>query len=262
MIDLHIHILPGLDDGPSTEDEAVRMCRMCAEEGIDTIVATPHVIPGLYNTTRDMVLASVASLQETLRKESIPVRILPGADVRIEPGLVARLVSRTICTIGDNGMYVLLEVPETLPQIELMRIISAFGNYGLRPIISHPERNLTFRRHISLLYNLVYSDVLLQMTAGSLLGYFGKEVMDFSTRLIEHRLVHILASDAHSSTTRPPGLRKGLEKVSSLVGDDEARAMVLERPAAIVQARAIHTPMPTQWKEPRRYRFMRWMTGS
>jgi len=262
MIDLHIHVLPGLDDGPSELDDAVRMCRMCEQEGILTLVATPHVIPGLYETTRDRVLAAIASLQGALRAESSSVRVLPGADIRVEPDLLSGLISKRICTIADNGVYVLLEVPETVAGLELVRLVSGLRTKGLRPIVSHPERSRGFQADVRLLYNLVHSDVLLQLTAASLLGSFGKEVMDFSKRLLEHGLVHILASDAHSPTERPPGLAKAVEKAAEIIGEEEACALVTKIPEAVVKAEPVRIPLPRQWKEPKKLRLIRWVMGS
>lgn len=262
MIDLHIHVLPGLDDGPAELEDAVRICRMCEQEGILTLVATPHVIPGLYETTRDRVLRAVASFQEILRAESISVRVLPGADIRVEPDLLAALIDKRICTIADNGAYVLLEVPETVAGLELMRLVSSLRMKGFRPIVSHPERNRAFQADVRLLYNLVHSDVLLQVTAASLLGSFGKEVTDFSKRLLEHGLVHILASDAHSMTERPPGLAKAVERAAEIIGREEAGALVTKIPEAVVRAEAVRPPLPRQWKEPRKLRLIRWVMGS
>ena len=249
MIDLHIHILPGLDDGPTNLGEAVEMCCICFEEGINTLVATPHIIREVYENRREDILNAVETLQRTLDQKEIPIRILPGADVQLDFDLVDRLDRKELCTINDGNKYLLLEIPETLAGLDLTRSISILKKKGIHPIVSHPERVAHFRENPEAIYSLVHSDVLMQITARSLLGGFGREVKWFTERLLKSRLVHILASDAHSPAGRAPGLRSALQRASELLGEEEALKLVEGNPKAILQGERFKLPQPLPWKK-------------
>ena len=247
MIDLHIHILPGLDDGASSLEEARQMLQICAEDGVHTLVATPHVIREAYYHHRETILNAVFALRENLRQMDLPLQILPGSDVRLDYDIGERLDRNEICTINDGNKYILLEIPETLSVVDITRSFSSLKKRGIRPIVSHPERCPLFREQPELLYNFVYSEVLLQVTAGSLLGKFGEDAKRFTEKLLTHRLVHIMASDAHSPTIRKPGLRDALQRASGLLGDEEAEKLVKENPALVIRGEPINLPAPVPW---------------
>jgi len=252
MIDLHIHLLPGLDDGPATLDESVQMCRICAEEGIRTVVATPHIVREVYENRREGILSSVAALARALPGHGLSLQVLPGADVRLDYDLLDRLDRGELLTINDGQRFLLLEFPDALHAQDYTRVIAGLKKRGVTPILSHPERNLHFQENPAALYDLVYSDVLLQLTARSLLGGFGREIQRFSVRLLEHRLVHLLASDAHGPAGRGPGLRDALRRASELLGEEEALGLVEGNPARILQGRLPAVPTPVPWKKARR----------
>jgi protein-tyrosine phosphatase len=252
MIDLHIHILPSLDDGPESLEETLEMCRLCAEDGVRTIAATPHIIREVYENRREAILEAVGSLADTLRDLGVSLEVLPGSDVRLDYDLVERLDSGELCTLNDGNRFLLLEFPDALHGGDYMRVISALKKRGVHPILSHPERNPFFYDNVEALYDLVYSDVLLQVTARSLMGGFGREIKRFSEQLLERRLVHLLASDAHAPDVRPPGLRAAYERAGEIIGDEEARCLVQDNPALILQGTLpdVYTPLP--WKKEKR----------
>lgn len=253
MIDLHIHILPGLDDGPSSLEEAIEMCILSSDEGIHTLVATPHVIREVYDNTRDIILHAVESLNTSLSRKRIPIKVLPGADVHLDHDVIERLENMDLCTLNDNKRYILLELPETLSGLHLTRAVSALRKRGLCPVLSHPERSPSFQQNVERLYNLVNSGVLVQITARSLMGGFGKEAKRFAEKLLKHRLVHIIASDAHASTTRAPGLLGAVKRAITLTGEEEALKMVQETPSNILRGVPITPPPPIPWAKTRKF---------
>jgi protein-tyrosine phosphatase len=252
MIDIHIHLLPEMDDGPASLDETVEMCRICVEDGIHTVVATPHMIREVYENRKTEILEQAAALSRTLPAQGLSLQILPGADVRLDYDLLDALDRGELLTINDGNRFLLLEFPDALHAQDYTRVIAGLKKRGITPILSHPERNLYFQENPEALYDLVYSDVLLQITARSLLGGFGAEIRRFTERLLEHRLVHILASDAHAPRGRPPGLRDALRRAAECIGEDEARKLVQGNPAFILQGTLPEAPTPIPWKQTRR----------
>lgn len=252
MIDLHIHLLPGMDDGPGTLDEAVEMCRICQEEGIRTLVATPHMIREVYDNRREEIIAAAAALNRELPARGLSVEVLPGADVRLDFDTVDRLDRGELVTINDGNRFLLLEFPDTPHSRETARVVAALKRRGVTPILSHPERNPFFQDHPQALYDLVYSEVLVQITGRSLLGGFGLDVQGFTERLLEHRLVHLLASDAHAPDLRRPGLRAAVARAAERIGEQEARALVEANPAAVLAGTLPPIPTPIPWKRPKR----------
>lgn len=247
MIDLHIHLLPELDDGASCLEEAVDMCRLCVEEGIHTVVATPHIIGEVFENRRETILQALDELKDELSRTGVPLKVLPGSDVRMDFDLIERIDRQEICTMNDGNRYVLIEFPETPVTRNHVRILSALKRRGLRPILSHPERNPFFREEVDTLYELAYSDVYMQITARSLLGGFGGDAKRFSEDLLRHRLVHIIASDAHSSVTRPPGLLKAVQRAAEFIGDEEAKKLVQDNPRLMIEGKTPTVPSPLPW---------------
>jgi protein-tyrosine phosphatase len=234
VIDLHTHILPGIDDGSQSMEESLEMCRLAVADGITTMVATPH-----YNQTGSIsnskvLYSAISRLQEALQSESLELTILPGCELPVFPELNAHVSVPNSCLTINNSTYFLLEfrpfaVPANIEQF-LVNILDS----GLTPIIAHPERCDWFSHNTALLTRLVNQGVMLQLTAGSITGGFGVPARDFSLRLIRQGLAHIIASDAHDRSDRPPLLSEAVSLVTDLIGSDKATAMVTTTPAAII----------------------------
>ncbi|MGB9804438.1 tyrosine-protein phosphatase [Desulfofundulus sp.] len=222
MIDLHAHILPGLDDGAPDLGEALSMAWLAVEDGIEFLVATPHVMEGEYSTDREAILSAVEQLNSHLDKYQIPLKILPGAEYRLEPDLPERLARGELVTLNDGGRYLLVELPPAFVPPYMERVLYELQLQGVTPIIAHPERNASFCRHPDLLQVLVCRGVPAQVTAGSLTGMFGREAARMAIYFLEHGLAHFVASDAHSSTGRTPVLSPALAEVKRRLGADAA----------------------------------------
>ena len=242
MIDLHCHILPGIDDGPASMDESLAMCRLAAQDGIHTIVATPHTLNGQYENPTSEVIEHVSALNKALIEYDIRVRILPGSEVHLSRDLWGSVESGEAGTINNDKKYLLLELPIHAVPPRLKDEIFGLKVRGITPIIAHPERNMVIQRDSSILYDCIQSGALSQITAASRTGGFGGLVMHCSETLLEHRLVHIIASDAHSYDSRPPILSQGVEAASQILGNwDEAERMVVGAPETILSGQGFVT---------------------
>jgi protein-tyrosine phosphatase len=237
MIDIHCHILPGLDDGARTMDEALSMARMAAADGIGTVVASAHITPGVYDNSPEQITAAAEALDGRLRREGIPVRIIPGADVRMTPEM-ADGNGRYLC-INRDTPYLLFEFPHDLVPPGSDRLIESLRNKGVVPIITHPERNAEFKRRPEKLEPFVKMGCRVQITAMSLTGEFGPRAREIAERYVKDGWADLIATDAHDTVRRPPILSLAVRRAEELVGAEAARAMVLDLPEKIVKGEVL-----------------------
>lgn len=196
MIDLHSHILPSIDDGAKNWEESIRMAKEAVKDGIHTIVATPHH-QNIYINPKENVLELVEEMNYRLQAEEIPLTILPGHETRIFGDFLTDLKQDKILTINSNNKYVFLELPSIKVPPFIEQLVFDIQLAGFIPIIPHPERNEDISENPIKIYQLVKRGVLTQITAGSLLGDFGKKVQKFTLELVDANLVHFLATDTH-----------------------------------------------------------------
>lgn len=242
MIDLHTHILPGIDDGVKTEDESVEFARMAVADGVTTIVATPHCKDGFYENRRAAVLEGVARLRVRLERDGVALRLEPGAEVHICPELPERVRDGRAPTLADNGTTLLLELSLSQYPVELENLVFQLRLAGILVLLAHPERIRYFQDDSTRYEALVAQGVWGQITTGSVLGLFGSDVREYSDELLSKGLVHVVASDAHNTRGRPPVLGQAVEAIGAAVGDARARAMALGSPAAFLAGREPELP--------------------
>jgi protein-tyrosine phosphatase len=233
MIDIHCHILPGIDDGPSDMNESIEMASVAAADGITTIVATPHLKDRIYPA--EIIASGVSALNRQLAERKIPVRVLRGADISAMFSLTL-LKDFTI----NGTKYLLFEFPHTHMPSNAGQIIFNAMVSGLRPIITHPERNPSVVRDPSGLIELREAGALVQITAGSLTGDFGPEAQGCALFLLKKGAVDIIASDAHSVDVRRPVLSEGLLVAEKVLGRESALRLVEDNPAAVIEDRPIN----------------------
>jgi protein-tyrosine phosphatase len=250
MIDLHAHILPGLDDGARDLDESLNMCRLGWGDGVKVMVGTPHMLNGIYQNDRLRVLEKVRELNDAISSalrppDSAPtLTVLPGADVHFCSDLVRRFEQGEIETVNDKGRHMMIEFPFQGVPARAEEVLFRLSAKGIIPIISHPERNAEFLQRPQRYYEMIRTGCLGQVTAMSLTGEFGSLVRRFSERLLKNRLIHIIASDTHSFNGRPPILSRGLIMAAAIVGKEEARRMVTDYPQAILEGKRPDIPEP------------------
>lgn len=244
MIDLHCHLLPGIDDGSPDIEASVAMARAAYEGGVEAIVATPHV-SGTYANDPSGFPALVAQVQDAIDAAGTPLRVHKGAELSIHGYQALRDGGLEACTLGD-GNYILLEAPLSGPAPFIERIVSDIGARGLRVLIAHPERIAAFHTDIALLERLVDGGAVTSVTAGSLTGRFGGTVKRFAQDLFARGLVHNLASDAHDARHRGPDLGPQVEAAATELPQlpDHLEWLTVEVPRAIVAGAAIDRPAP------------------
>jgi protein-tyrosine phosphatase len=301
MIDLHAHILSGLDDGAKTIEESIRMCWRSYDDGIRTIVATPHILPGVYPNDRSTILAKVWELNAAIKKfgvqssefgvkdfdastphplgvnptnpmtslpndsicairnphsamhinselpthhSELPFVILPGADVHFSSDMPELCENGEIVTVNDKGQYLMVEFDFQGIPYHAEDVLFRLMTKGIIPIITHPERNLEIGQRHQRYGEMIRRGCLGQVTAMSLTGGFGAGVKRTAEKLLKNRLVHIIASDTHSVTERPPILSLAVREAEKMIGKEEARKMVTEYPQAILEGKKPNVPEP------------------
>ncbi|MFK2825937.1 tyrosine protein phosphatase [Bacillus sp. B190/17] len=220
MVDLHCHILPGVDDGAETLKDSLTMAKEAEKEGIKTIVATPHHKNGLYNNERKDIVAGIEELNKELKEARINVRILPGQEIRIHEKMVEHLDGGQLLTLGGSSSYLFIELPPNHVPCYTEQLLFDIQMKGVIPIIVHPERNQEFIQHPDKLYRFVRNGAATQITAASYAGYFGKKIQDFTGQMIEANLTHLMASDAHNVSSRGFHMARAYECLQKRKGTD------------------------------------------
>lgn len=258
MIDLHCHILPGVDDGPSGPEESLAMAERAAADGIEVVVATPHAFNGVYEISPCEITRHVSRLRELLQQNRIALKICPGAEIHLHNDIAGSIQAGYAATLNATGRYVLVELPMQAVPGGCREQFFRLRLGGVTPIVAHAERNAVFQNEPEVLADLVSMGALVQITAMSVTGELGREAMESAHTLLRRRLGHVLATDAHSVEGRPPLLSQAVEAAADVMGSvEEARAMVWERPRAILAGEALVVPDP---RKPRRRRFFFWRT--
>jgi len=237
MVDIHCHLLPETDDGSISLEESVAMCRAAADDGIKTIVATPHMFNGVYAAPdKETISQKIATVTQAC---DACVNIVPGGEVRFsheifdevgDPGARIRL---------NGGAYMLLEFPFHSMPPNVETAIFQILNAGVTPVIAHPERNRRLQERPEILAKLIERGAFAQLDAGSLTGSFGHETQRLAKRIIEAGLAHFIATDAHHQDRRRPVLSSAAAVAAGWAGEEYARAMVEANPEALINDRAI-----------------------
>lgn len=238
FVDIHCHLLPDIDDGAVSWAESLAMAQLAADDGVSTVVATPHQLGSYRANDGDKIRALCRQLQKLLDQRGIGLRVLPGADVRIEPDMIRKIHAGEVVTLADHGRYVLLELPHEL-YLPLDRLLRDFRNAGLTGVLSHPERNQGILGQPYLLEPLLDAGCLVQVTAGSLMGTFGPRIRGFAEWLILRGFVHFVATDAHGSKVRRPLMKRAFERVAEIAGDQAAGELCCVNPARLVANRTV-----------------------
>ncbi|MBV8566816.1 MAG: capsular biosynthesis protein [Methylobacteriaceae bacterium] len=234
MIDLHCHLLACFDDGAENDSVSAQMVRIALADGITAIVCTPHIMPGVYDNTGARIYDGVRALQMVLHEARIPISLFAGADVHMAPDLVRSLRDGSVLTINESR-YLLFEPPHHVLPPRLEDCTFELMTAGYIPIITHPERLSWVDRNYELLPRLARAGVLLQLTAGSLTGRFGGRAQYWSKRMMDDGLCHLIATDAHNLTGRPPVLSGACEMLTERLGQEEACNVFLRRPDLILR---------------------------
>ena len=238
-VDVHCHCLPGLDDGPATTDEALELCRALTEDGITSAIATTHQL-GRYDGRCESprIQAAVASLNMALDKEALPLKIFPGADVRVDERIPDLLAAGAVLSLVNLGKHLLLELPEQI-FIDLQALTAELAATGLQVIVSHPERNLFLSKHPQVVLPWLEQGATLQLTSGSLLGSFGPMAETMSWYWLSKGWATLVASDAHDTAGRRPRMSGAIKAISQRLGHLEAKRVCIDNPLRVLNGQPL-----------------------
>lgn len=233
MIDLHTHILPGIDDGARSLEISLEMARIAVQDGTTVMACTPHIYPGLYMNDAAGIQLEREKLQQALDEAGIALRLVVGADAHLVPELLSGLKSGRVPTLNGSRYFLLEPSHHVAPPMfedSVFQVMAA----GYVPVITHPERLVWIEQHYATFVALARRGAWLQLTAGALVGKFGKRARHWSERLLDDGVIHIVASDAHTTSVRSPRMSDAVPLLERIVGAEETRRMLYERPQAIL----------------------------
>ena len=222
MVDLHCHLLPGVDDGSKNMEISLRLAKKATENGVTHALLTPHHMNGQYVNHKKDVIRLTKEFQQQLNNHNIPLTVFPGQEVRINGQLIDALDKDDILFADEGNRYLMLEFPDDDVPYYTTQMIFELQQRGIIPVIVHPERNTKIMKHPELLYELLEKGCLSQITASSYVGTFGKKVEDFSKRLIANGQGYIFASDAHDLPGRKYEMRQAFHKLNQEFGQELA----------------------------------------
>lgn len=240
MIDLHCHLLPGIDDGPETLDEGVALALHAAQHGIVRAVVTPHVHVGRYRNERASIEADLERFRAELARRRIALTLHLGGEVRLNEDIIALVSEGRVPFIGARDGYriLLLEFPHSHIPAGADKFVAWLLKQNIRPLIAHPERNKDIHGDIDRIIPFLSMGCWLQLTAGAVAGNFGEPSRTRARQLLERGWVSILASDAHNLEHRPPELEPGRRAAALIVGEEESWKLVRDNPRAIIDGAA------------------------
>lgn len=239
MIDLHCHILPGVDDGARTLDEAVEMCRLAAADGCEAMIATPHQRRGVWWNDDTQRLRELAEQLQAAVGDGF--RVALGGEVHVDPHLldeVGRLPGGGILPLAGSR-YLLIEFDTQTTPPQAADLVHEMKVSGWRPVIAHPEFIPWLAKSPQLLGHLVSLGATAQVTAMSLTGDFGRLPQKDAAAFLALGLVHFIASDSHGTRNRPPGLRRAYSFVAETWGEPAARRLTVDNPRAVLEDRPL-----------------------
>lgn len=236
MIDLHCHLLYGIDDGAQSLEESLNLARAAVADGITAAALTPHIHPGRFDNQKSRIVLHVAAFRAALQANHIPLQVFAGAEVRLGLDSLAQLQAGEVPFLGRvNGCDILLlEFPHQHIPVGSQQFVDKLLSMNIRPLIAHPERNKSVMADPRRIHPFVDAGCWLQVTAGSLTGGFGAASQKTAFSLLDEDLVHVVASDAHNLSARPPHLREARRVVNECYGPDAAQLLFQTRPARIL----------------------------
>ena len=233
MIDIHSHLLPNIDDGAVDMATAIEMAELAYSDGIRGIICTPHVKVGVYDNTSAIIKDAVRTLRDELQNREIGIELFVGADVHIAPDLKSRFEAGQVPTLAKSR-YFLLEPSHHVLTPRMGEFAAGLIGAGFVPIVTHPERLSWISNHYSEFVHLNEAGCLVQITAGSITGNFGKYPQYYAEKMLDEGRVDIVATDAHDPVHRPPILSKARDVIAKRLGSVLADDMVLKCPMAIL----------------------------
>jgi protein-tyrosine phosphatase len=242
FVDVHCHCLPNLDDGPESLEEALTLCRTLVQDRVSTVVATPHQLGRFESSIHAPTIRQATDLlRAALQERAIDLQVLPGAEVRLDERMDELLARDEILTLADAGRHILLELPWDV-LIDIEPLLVQLACRGVHVILAHPERNVPLLRHLPILRRWLACGVGLQVTAGSLVGDWGRRVKRAAWQLVTQGCRICIATDAHGREAAPR-MTDAFRVLADRLGRDMACLMCVENPARVIRGEKL-APMP------------------
>ncbi len=233
MIDLHTHILPGIDDGASDLDMALAMLKMAVADRTTIVVVTPHVIEGNWFPSWQEITSGCELLWQEASKSGIPITIYPGAEVMMSPDILELLAGPGAYCI-NNGRYMLVELPAQEIPLFADQFFFTLQLKGITPVLAHPERHPELAKNPMILQKWVDKGIISQVNGSSLLGRMGKRIQSVTELFLKQQLIHCIGSDAHGLNYRRPKLQEAGVQLFNLLGEHQAKQLLVENPKRII----------------------------
>ena len=236
MIDMHSHILPGVDDGAQDYEQALQMLAIAAEDGVTTQLLTPHIQPGVYNNSLASLNDPFTSFKQAAHEQGIDIELKLAAEIRIGPEIMPMVQSDAVPWLGawEGRRVFLMEFPHNQVPAGSINLIQWLLQHNALPMIAHPERNRELQGDICKLEPFLDAGCLVQVTAKSLAGGFGAEAHRIAVELLRAEKITLLATDCHNLAYRPPDLSTGYKAAAELIGEHAARVLVDDNPQALL----------------------------
>jgi protein-tyrosine phosphatase len=242
VIDIHSHIMPEIDDGSRSIEEAVDMARIAAGDGIEFMVSTPHMFNGLSsNPEPSEIVRRVDALNEAINDPGF--KVLPGNEVHISHEIADQAKNNRVTKINQRN-YMLVEFPQLMVPIGADQLFYQLQLQGVRPILVHPERNAQIQADHAIVGRFIERGVYIQVTAMSVTGEFGPAAKATAESLLRHNCVHFLATDAHRTKSRPPILSRGRDAAGLVIGPERAKKLVEDNPRAVIDGEPLRVEPP------------------
>lgn len=260
MIDLHSHLLPGIDDGSKSLEMSLEMAKIAVADGIIVMACTPHIQPGVYDNHPADILEGVKRLEKALADAGIVLRLVGGSDIHVVPDLVSKLKLGEVLPLA-RGRYFLFEPPHHIAPPGLLQLAKDAIAAGYVPVLTHPERLTWIENQYQLICDLDEAGCAIQLTAGSITGGFGERPKYWAKRMLEEGRVDIIASDAHHPRRRAPVLSEARKEVASWLDEASAANFLIKNPMLILR----NHPLPQKSRAPKEPEkksfFRRWLPG-
>jgi protein-tyrosine phosphatase len=249
MVDIHSHILPNIDDGPSNITDSLVMLANTFASGIDTVISTPHLIDGLSEDRINECNEALVELRNITEKNDINIQLKSGFECYITPDFTKKDANLSSVTINKNGRYLLIEFPMKSIPPYADEVFANLKTKGIMPIIAHPERNYEIMEDPNILYNFILHGCLAQVNAGSIIGHYGKQIKETSKILLSHNMIHLIASDMHSVSSLT--IKQAMPDLISIIGHNEALDMINDNSFYILLGREFKrkTPIPYEYQK-------------
>nr|WP_263314158.1 CpsB/CapC family capsule biosynthesis tyrosine phosphatase [Mammaliicoccus sp. Marseille-Q6498] len=247
MIDIHNHVLIGVDDGPQVEEDAIGLLKQAKEQGITGVVVTPHHLHPRYKNDFKSVEQGIEKLKEIPEIAQLDIKLYPGQEIRITDEILDGIEQQQIFGI-NHSKYLLIELPSNSVPHYTKKLLYEIQTKGFIPVIAHPERNKAITNDINLLYELINGGALSQLTASSLTGELGKNIQKTSMNMIDHNLIHFIASDVHHVEKRPFGFGK-LFNTPKLKNLNDDLQTLLNNNEAMIQNKDVVKQRPIEFKK-------------